>query len=78
MKKALLIVTLFALTGCSLLPQAVSSAQEGAATAIVESSERVICRDIPIGTWLRMYSNSEQRLQAWRGLCIAAKASPRE
>lgn len=78
MKKIVLLLAFVALAGCSLLPQSVSSAQEGAATAIVESSERVICRDIPVGTWLRMYGNNAERMRAWRSLCIAATVSPIE
>lgn len=76
MKKTLLIIAMLALSGCSLLPQSFSAAEQTAATAVVQSSERVICRDIPVGTWLRMYGNSDERMKAWRALCIAPNVSP--
>ncbi len=77
MKRSLLMLALLgALSGCSMLSPSVNAAQEAAATAVVESAERVLCRDIPVGTWMRLYGSSAERMRAWQALCIPPVTSP--
>lgn len=78
MKKNILILPALALTlaGCSLLPASVEKFEETAATALVESSERTLCRNIPVGTWMRLYGANAARREAWRALCTTAQATP--
>lgn len=78
MKKSLLIASLLAVaaSGCSLLPASVERFEETAANALVESSERTICRNIPVGTWMRLYGANAARREAWRALCTTAQATP--
>lgn len=64
------------LSGCSMLPAAVDQAEETAATAMVQSSERTICRNIPVGTWMRMYGTNAARREAWRALCTTVQTTP--
>lgn len=66
-----------ALSACSLLPAAVDQAEQTAATALVASSERTICRDIPVGTWARLYGANPARREAWRALCAPALDVPK-
>jgi len=77
MKNVILILALAtSLGGCSLLPASVDAFEEQAANAIVASSERTICRNIPIGTWLRLYGSHPERRKGWQALCTPAQASP--
>lgn len=62
--------------GCSLLPQNFSYVEEGAAQAVVQSSERAICRDIPIGTWMRLYGTSADRIKGWQAICFNPVSAP--
>lgn len=69
-------VVLIALSACSLLPQTVARVEEGAAQTLVQSSERAICRDLPIGAWMRMYGTSVDRLKGWQALCFNPFVAP--
>jgi len=71
MKNRILVLALVAaaLSACSMLPGAVDAAEEAATTAMVQSAERTICRNIPVGTWRRLYGSNPVRAQAWRELC---------
>ena len=64
------------LSACSLMPQHVNAVEEGIAQTAVQSSERTICRDIPIGTWLRLYGANADRLKGWQGLCFNPVTAP--
>jgi len=57
-----------------LLSHMSSVAEAAAATAVVQSPERTICRNISAGTWRRMYGSNPVRAQAWRDL----RANPAE
>jgi len=78
MKKKLLIAALIVLasSGCALLPATFTAAEETAATVVVQSAERTICRNIPIGTWRRLYGSHPTRAQAWRDLCANPIETP--
>ncbi len=77
MKNKMLIALLAAaLSGCSLLPASVDLAEQAAATAVVQSAERTICRNIPIGTWRRLYGSNPARAKAWRDLCANPVETP--
>lgn len=76
MKKILILAALAACGGCALLPAAVTTAEETAATAVVQSAERTICRNIPVGTWRRLYGSNPVRAQAWRELCANPVETP--
>lgn len=76
MKITALLAALLALSGCSMLPAAVNAYEVKAADAVVDSSERTICRDIPVGTWVRRYGASTERTDAWRKLCSDRGATP--
>lgn len=77
MKNRILVLALLAtLAGCSMLPAAVDVAEEAATTAVVQSAERTICRNIPIGTWRRLYGSNPVRAQAWRELCANPVETP--
>lgn len=67
---------LLVLSGCSLVPQRMSAVEEGVAQTVVQSSERTICRDIPIGTWLRLYGANADRLKGWQALCFNPVTAP--
>lgn len=71
-----MLVLAVGLTACSMLPAAVDVAEETAATAVVQSAERTICRNIPIGTWRRLYGSNPVRAQAWRDLCANPVETP--
>ncbi|QJD91820.1 hypothetical protein HH213_18020 [Duganella dendranthematis] len=73
---ALAMSMLVVLSACSLVPQNVSAVQEGVAQTVVQSSERTICRDIPIGTWLRLYGANADRLKGWQALCFNPVTAP--
>lgn len=73
---ALMLSGLMALSACSLMPQRINAVEEGMAQTAVQSSERTICRDIPIGTWLRLYGASVDRLKGWQGLCFNPVTAP--
>jgi hypothetical protein len=73
---AMAVCTLAVLSACSLVPQNVSAVQEGIAQTVVQSSERTICRDIPIGTWLRLYGANADRLKGWQALCFNPVTAP--
>jgi len=76
MKKLFALAVLAALAACSLLPATVDVAEEAAATAVVQSAERTICRNIPVGTWRRLYGSNPVRAQAWRDLCANPVETP--
>lgn len=76
MKRFALAFALAALAGCSMLPAAVSTAEETAADVVVASAERTICRNIPIGTWRRNYGANPVRAEAWRALCNNPVGAP--
>jgi hypothetical protein len=78
-KKPLLLLVgaaLLSTAGCALVPAAVSQTEENAAQIAVASAERTICRDLPIGTWLRLYGTSAERLGGWQQLCAHPVAMP--
>lgn len=64
------------LSGCSLMPAQYSKLEEGVAQTVVQSSERAICRDIPIGTWMRLYGTSDQRVKGWQAICFNPVMAP--
>lgn len=70
------LVSVALMCGCSLLPQNFSRVEEGAAQAVVQSSERTICRDIPIGTWMRLYGTSADRIKGWQAICFNPLSAP--
>jgi hypothetical protein len=77
MKKiTVLLISMLALSGCSLLSPTVNQFEETAATAVVESSERTLCRNIPVGTWMRMYGSNAERMHAWQLLCTNKAVTP--
>lgn len=67
---------LLATAGCALLPASVGQIQETFAQVVVASAERTICRDLPIGTWLRLYSGSADRRDGWQKLCAHPVETP--
>lgn len=69
MKKLFVILICAALAGCAMLSATVSKGQEDVMDIVVASAERTICRDIPIGTWKRLYGSNPVRAKAWRDLC---------
>lgn len=73
---ALLAALVVALSGCSLMPAQYSKIEEGVAQTVVQSSERAICRDIPIGTWMRLYGSSDQRVKGWQAICFNPVTAP--
>lgn len=78
MKKLVFVAALAViLAGCSLLPASIDQAEETAATAMVQSSERTICRNVPVGTWMRLYGSNAARRDAWRALCAPAQEAPK-
>jgi len=76
MNKLIALAVLATLGGCPMLPAAVDVAEETAATAVVQSAERTICRNIPVGTWRRLYGSNPVRAQAWRELCANPVETP--
>jgi hypothetical protein len=64
------------LSGCALLPASVDAFEEQAANAVVASAERTICRNIPIGTWMRHYGHSAESRAAWNALCAKPATAP--
>src|SRR5471032_2376385 len=64
------------LSACSLMPANFGHVEEGAAQAVVQSSERTICRDIPIGTWMRLYGTSADRIKGWQAICFNPVTAP--
>src|SRR5471030_1012904 len=64
------------LSACSLAPQRMSAVEEGIAQTAVQSSERTICRDIPIGTWMRLYGTSADRVKGWQAICFNPVTAP--
>lgn len=77
MKTSILAVALLAsLSACSLIPANISHLEETVAQTAVQSSERTICRNIPVGTWLRLYANNQERLNGWQLLCNNQVGAP--
>lgn len=76
MKSLLSLGLLAALAGCSLMPARYSQLEEGAAQVAVQSSERTICRDIPIGTWTRLYGTNPERVKGWQAICFNPITTP--
>jgi|GEM_PF-5728839 len=70
------LVAVAMLSACSLMPANFGHVEEGAAQAVVQSSERAICRDIPIGTWMRLYGTSADRVKGWQSLCFNPVTAP--
>jgi len=68
--------TVAALSGCSMFGGAMEAQQRAAMDVVVDSSERVLCRDIPVGTWMRRYGSNTERREAWRLLCAPPSAIP--
>lgn len=64
------------LVGCSMLPDRISRTETGIAEAAVESAERTVCRDIPIGTWIRLYGANPQRVAGWQAICFNPVVPP--
>ncbi len=78
MKRIIIFACLLAvvLSGCSLLPAQYSAIEEGAAQIAVQSSERTICRDLPIGAWIKLYGASASRLNGWQEICFNPVTTP--
>lgn len=64
------------LAGCSLMPQRINDIEQGVAQTAVQSAERTVCRDIPIGTWLRLYAGNPERIKGWQAICGNPVISP--
>jgi hypothetical protein len=73
---AALVAAMLLLAGCSLLPAQYSALEDGAAQIAVQSSERAICRDLPVGAWIKLYGASVSRLQGWQDLCFNPIVTP--
>lgn len=72
----LVVASALAMSACSLLPGNFNKIEEGVAQTVVQSSERTICRDIPVGTWLRLYGTSSDRVKGWQALCFNPITAP--
>lgn len=57
------------LGGCSILSASIGQYEKDAGQIIVQSAERTVCKDIPIGIWLDTYGSSPTRLAGWQALC---------
>lgn len=78
-KKPLLVLVgaaLLAPSGCALAPAYVNQIEETVTQVVVASAERTICRDLPIGAWLRLYGASAERTSGWQKLCAHPVAMP--
>src|ERR1019366_4403749 len=60
---------LFALSGCSLLSATIGQYEKDGGQIIVQSAERTVCKDIPIGIWLDQYGSNPTRLAGWQAIC---------
>lgn len=68
MKTLAVLLTLFALPGCSTLATYTGTAAH-VADGVVDAAEYTLCRAIPVGAWTRRYGNDPMRAAAWRIIC---------
>ena len=76
--KYLLSLILLTLSGCALMPSGYGKIEESVSNSIAASAERTICRDIPVGTWMRLYGTNTERLRGWQALCSSPAVTPIE
>ncbi len=71
-----LLLAAILLSGC--LPEAQSIKDRGAdvADTALDTSEWHICRAASVGSVLRRYGTSAERMAAWRALCLPPTDSP--
>lgn len=73
---ALLCVAAMALAGCSLMSPTVDKIEAGAMQTVVQSAERTICRDLPIGAWMSNYGTNADRVKGWQAICFNPIKAP--
>jgi hypothetical protein len=67
MKTIFILFVLAFLIGCS--GTQFTEVRSNLSDHLVKTSERIICQDIPIGDWLRLYASNPVRVQGWRNIC---------
>lgn len=72
--KLTLILLALGLSGCSLLPVAYQEVNHELNQTIARSAERVVCEDISIHDWIRLYGQDPLRADAWKTICTPPKA----
>ena len=60
---------IMAMSGCSLIGANIRQYESDAGQVVVQSAERTVCKDIPIGIWLEQYGSNPRRLQGWQSIC---------
>ncbi len=65
-----------ALSGCSLMSPTIDKVEQGMMQTIVQSSERTICRDLPVGAWMAYYGTNAERAKGWQALCFNPVKAP--
>jgi len=73
---AVMSLAFLALSGCSLMSPTIDKIEEGAMQTVVQSTERTICRDLPIGAWMAYYGTNADRVKGWQALCFNPIKAP--
>lgn len=73
---AVLSIVLLTMQGCSLMSPTIDKIEQGAMQTVVQSSERTICRDLPVGAWMAYYGTNSDRVKGWQALCFNPIKAP--
>ena len=73
---SMLVALVVLMSGCSLLNANVRQYESDIGQTIVQSAERTVCKDIPIGIWLEQYGSNPRRLQGWQSICGSPIQNP--
>lgn len=75
MKKVTIAIAIL-LSGCATVVDKEMQVAQALIASEAQSAENLICKMIPIGTWMVMYGNSPARADGWSKICNAPSASP--
>ena len=66
----------FCMSGCSTMSSTEMAAANVVVSGAAQNAEDVICKMLPIGTWMQRYGTVPAKASAWNTLCNSPATAP--
>ena len=74
--KNLVLMAAVLLSGCATIANKEMQAAQVLIASEAQSAESLICKMLPIGTWMVMYGSSPARADGWAKICNPPTVAP--
>ena len=62
--------------GCAAVSQTELTVANTASQGVAQNAEDVICKLLPVGTWMQRYGTDQAKASAWNTLCNGPTVAP--